>query len=367
MQVAVLGLGRFGAHLAEALDDLGHEVLAIDLDESNVHELAPKVTDARIADITDIDALRALSLGEVDVAVVATADLEASVLAMMNLKQLEVDVVYAKARSDRHARMLRLLGAQRVIRPERDGAERFAHIIRVASATDFLPLTPSYGIGVFPVPATWVGQTIERALERAGSRRLIALVRGDEVLLNPVMSERVEVGDRFVFSALDEQLGEPVGRPIESLGNRTETTNGRCWASAVCDGSGSGSGIRTHDLRVMSPTSYRCSIPQRGEIVKRCVCVCGWRMLDAALRTAARCKSCCAWRRAGQAVRPLVRLSCTRYRASTCRLSNGSSSRGLIRSLAAGALILRLVSRLDAFSASPVRTWLPSGGGRPSN
>ena len=151
MQVAVLGLGRFGSHLAEALDDLGHEVLAIDLDESNVHELAPRVTDARIADITDIDALRALSLGEVDVAVVATADLEASVLAMMNLKQLDVQMVYAKASTDRHARILRLLGAQRVIRPERDGAERFAHIIRVASASDFLPLTASYGIGVFPI------------------------------------------------------------------------------------------------------------------------------------------------------------------------------------------------------------------------
>lgn len=210
MQVAVLGLGRFGSHLAEALDDLGHEVLAIDLNESNVHELAPRVTDARIADITDIDALRALSLGEVDVAVVATADLEASVLAMMNLKQLDVQMVYAKASTDRHARILRLLGAQRVIRPERDGAERFAHIIRVASASDFLPLTASYGIGVFPIPATWVSQTVEWALERAGNRRLIALVRGDEVLLNPVMSEQVQVGDRFVFSALDEQLGEPL-------------------------------------------------------------------------------------------------------------------------------------------------------------
>ena len=128
MQVAVLGLGRFGSHLAEALDDLGHEVLAIDLDEGNVHELAPRVTDARIADITDIDALRALALAEVDVAVVATADLEASVLAMMNLKQLSVETVYAKASSDRHQRILRLLGAKRVIRPERDGAERFAHI-----------------------------------------------------------------------------------------------------------------------------------------------------------------------------------------------------------------------------------------------
>ena len=210
MQVAVLGLGRFGLHLAETLDDLGHDVLAIDMDEGNVHELAPKVTDARMADITDIDALRALSVSDVDVAVVATADLEASVLAMMNLKQLDVQMVYAKASTDRHERILRLLGAQRVIRPERDGAERFAHIIQVASANDFLPLTQSYGIGVFPVPATWVGQSVERALERAGDRRLIALVRNDEVLLNPVMSERVAVGDRFVFSALDEQLGEPL-------------------------------------------------------------------------------------------------------------------------------------------------------------
>ncbi len=210
MQVAVLGLGRFGSHLAEALDDLGHDVLAIDMDEGHVHELAPRVTDARIADITDIDALRALSLGEVDVAVVATADLEASVLAMMNLKQLEIEMVYAKASTDRHARILRLLGAQRVIRPERDGAERFAHMIQVSLASDFLPLTDSYGIGVFPIPATWVKHTVEWAVERAGSRRLIAIVRGDEVLLNPVMTEEVQVGDRFVFSALDEQLGEPL-------------------------------------------------------------------------------------------------------------------------------------------------------------
>ena len=212
MQVAVLGLGRFGLHLAEALDNLGHEVLAIDLDEGNVHDLAPKVADARIADITDIDALRALSIGEVDVAVVATADLEASVLAMMNLKQLDVNVVYAKASSDRHQRILRLLGAQRVIRPERDGAERFAHMIQVASANDFLPLTASYGIGLFPIPARWLGQTIEWALEQAGDRRLIAIVRGDEVLLNPVMTERVQKDDRFVFSARDEQLGEPLDR-----------------------------------------------------------------------------------------------------------------------------------------------------------
>lgn len=208
MQVAVLGLGRFGAHLAEALDDLGHEVLAIDLDEAQVQEVAPKVTDARIADITELDSLRALSLGEVDVAVVSTGDLESSVLAMMNLKQLEVGMVYAKASSDRHERILQLLGAQRIIRPERDGAERFAHMIRVPAANDFLPLTSAYGIGKFPIPATWVNTTVEVALTKTGNRRLIALVRDDEILINPVMSERLLAGDRFVFAGTDEELSQ---------------------------------------------------------------------------------------------------------------------------------------------------------------
>ncbi len=211
MQVAVLGLGRFGAHLAETLDELGHDVLAIDLDEGNVHELAPKVADARIADITDLAALRALSVSDVDVAVVSTGDLEASVLAVMNLTELKVKTIYAKASSDRHERMLKMLGAQRIMRPERGGAERFAHMIGVSAATAFLPLTARYGMGVFPIPATWVSQTVDWASERAEDRRrLIAIVRGDEVLLGPLATERFRVGDRLVYAGLDEDLAGPL-------------------------------------------------------------------------------------------------------------------------------------------------------------
>ena len=180
---------------------------------------------------------------------------------MMNLQQLGVQVIYAKARSDRHQRMLRLLGAQRVIRPERDGAERFAHIIRVASASDFLPLTPSYGIGVFPIPATWVSQTVEWALERAGNRRLIAVVRGDEVLLNPVMTEQVQVGDPLCLLSPGRATRRTAGRTVAAQDTKTADAQ----SVGRFDGLGSGSGIRTHDLRVMSPTSYRCSIPQRGK------------------------------------------------------------------------------------------------------
>lgn len=213
MQVAVLGLGRFGSHLAETLDDLGHEVLAIDMDEQQVNDLVGKVTDARIADITDLDTLRALSLSEVDVAVVATGDLEASVLAMMNLMTLAVNTIYAKASTDNHERILRILGAKRVIRPERDGAERYAHIIRVSNAVDLLPLTDSYGIGIFPSPLAWVMQTVEHCEEQLGRLRLLGIVRDKELLFNPVRSETIQPGDRLVLSGEDQLLGQLPGGP----------------------------------------------------------------------------------------------------------------------------------------------------------
>ena len=90
MQVAVLGLGRFGSHLAKSLQDQGHDVLAIDMDVAVVQGLADDVARAMIADITDLDALRELSIGDVDVAVVSTAELDASVLAIMNCQTLGV-------------------------------------------------------------------------------------------------------------------------------------------------------------------------------------------------------------------------------------------------------------------------------------
>ena len=212
MQVAILGLGRFGAHLAQTLYDQNHDVLAIDMDENAVNSLRDEVTDARIADITDLEALRALSVGDVAVAVVATADIEASVLATMNLQQLGVASVYAKARSERHTRILKLIGARRVMRPEHDGAERFAHMIAVADSTDFLPLTSSFGIGVFEAPPVWVSKPMNWVMEQAGERRLLAVVHSDdgEVVLSPAPTELLRASDHLVFAGRDRDLGRPL-------------------------------------------------------------------------------------------------------------------------------------------------------------
>ncbi len=206
MQIAVLGMGRFGSALARSLSGQGHEVLAIDLHDSDVQRIAPDVSKAAIADITDERALRGLNVHEMDVAVVATAVLDASVLATMNLQALEVPLIYAKASSERHATILRRVGAQRVVEPEKEGGERFAHIIRVAGATNYLSLTPQYGIGLYSPPGRLAGRPVEAVANDDTTRRLLMIVRGDEVKLNPALSEILEAEDILVFAGADEDL-----------------------------------------------------------------------------------------------------------------------------------------------------------------
>jgi trk system potassium uptake protein TrkA len=208
MQVAVLGLGRFGTQLAESLSSEGHDVLAIDISENEVQRIANTVTKAAIADITDEQALRDLGVGNMDVGVVSTAVLEASVLAAMNLQSLGVPAVFAKARSERHATMLRRIGVQRVVEPEKEGGLRFAHLLRLRQAKDYLSLTSDYGIAVYEPPPRLYGTTLDRLDEGASTRRLLMLVRDDEVQLNPVRSQTIKANDLLIFSGADEDLAK---------------------------------------------------------------------------------------------------------------------------------------------------------------
>ena len=206
MQVVVLGLGRFGSQLSESLAEEGHEVLAVDLSENEVQRVADRVTKAAIADITDEQALRDLGVGNMDVGVVATAFIEASVLAAMNLQSLGVPAVYAKARSERHATMLRRIGVQRVVEPEKEGGLRFAHLLRLRQAKDYLSLTREYGVAIYEPPPRLYGTTLDKLDEDSSTRRLLMLVRDDEVQLNPVRTQTIKANDLLIFSGADEDL-----------------------------------------------------------------------------------------------------------------------------------------------------------------
>ena len=206
MQVAVLGLGRFGTQLALSLEDEGHDVLAIDLSETEVQRVADRLTKVAIADMTDEQALRDLGIENMDVGVVATAYLEASVLAAMNLLSLRVPNVYAKAQSERHAKILRRLGVQRVVEPEKEGGQRFAHLLRLREAKDYLSLTSEYGVATYEPPPRLYGTTLDQLDEEKSTRRLLMLVRDNEVQLNPVRSQAIKENDLLIFSGADQDL-----------------------------------------------------------------------------------------------------------------------------------------------------------------
>lgn len=157
----VIGIGRFGSALAQRLYELGHEVLAIDVDELEIQNVSDKVTHAVAADATDENVLRSLGVRNFDVGIVAIgADLQSSTIVTLMLKDMGVKYVVAKAQSDLHAKLLLKIGADRVVFPERDMGERVAHNLIATNILDLIELSPEYSIIEFTVPHAWYGKNL---------------------------------------------------------------------------------------------------------------------------------------------------------------------------------------------------------------
>ena len=120
-QFAILGLGNFGFYLASRLYEKGHEVLAIDKNTNRVQDIRDNVSQAIVADTTDRKAIGNLGVDKVDAAVVCIGtSLSNSILTVLNLKEIGVKQVYAKAMSEAHGRILEKIGASEIIFPEKD-------------------------------------------------------------------------------------------------------------------------------------------------------------------------------------------------------------------------------------------------------
>lgn len=157
----VIGLGRFGERVAQQLCALGNEVLAIDTDAELVQQVSGCVTNAAVADAQDKDILMALGVKECDCAVVAIGDsLAASVMTTMNLQELGVPKIVCKAKDDAHRRVLEKLGADRVVIPEKEVADRLAHSLASTNVLEFIELSTDYGIVETPAPQKWVGKNL---------------------------------------------------------------------------------------------------------------------------------------------------------------------------------------------------------------
>lgn len=190
----VIGLGRFGAEIAAKLYECGEEVLAIDTNEGLVDKIADQVTKAVAADARDRDVLVKLGAENFDRAVVAVgSDLAASALITYNLKSLNVPFIICKAHDDTYSEILEKLGADRVIIPERDVADKLALGLTHAGIMEYIELSNEYGIVEMSPPDEWVGKTI-RGLElrsRYGAN-VIAVRRGDSISIPPDINTPID-------------------------------------------------------------------------------------------------------------------------------------------------------------------------------
>ena len=150
----VIGLGRFGGELATRLYACGEEVMAIDTDEGLIDKIADRVTRAVAADARDPDVLKKLGVENFDRAVVAVgSDLAASALITMNLKALNVPFILCKAHDDTYKDILEKLGADRVIIPEREVADKLALGLTHAGVMEYIELSREFGIvEMEPIP-----------------------------------------------------------------------------------------------------------------------------------------------------------------------------------------------------------------------
>ena len=161
-QFAVIGIGSFGWYLACYLYEKGHEVLAIDVDETLVQKIRNKVTRAVVADTTDIEAIAGLGLDEMDQVMVCIGSiLSNSILTVLNLQEMGVSPLKAKSISEPHARILHKLGVGEVFFPEKDLALSMAERLHTPDMLDYLPFIEGYGIVQLAVPASFVGKPLK--------------------------------------------------------------------------------------------------------------------------------------------------------------------------------------------------------------
>lgn len=196
-QFVVIGLGRFGFSLAKTLYELGHDVLGIDIDEEIVQNVAESITHAVKADATDENALKALGARNFDVAVVGIGnDIQSSILVTLILKEMGIKYVVAKANNELHGRVLKKIGADRIVFPERDMGIRVAHNLTLSNILDYIELSPEYSIIEISALPAWFDKSLRQLNMRTKyGLNVIAIKRNGNIIISPNGDDTILKGD----------------------------------------------------------------------------------------------------------------------------------------------------------------------------
>jgi trk system potassium uptake protein TrkA len=213
-RIGIIGAGRFGSSLAESLAEHGAEVLLIDSNREIIQEFSEYVSKAVEGDVTNIRTLEDAGFKDCDVVVVAIgSNLEGSIMATVNCKELGVPTVVSKANSDLHGKILKRVGADLVVYPNRDRAQRLAKTLLFKGTIDLLEISDGFNIAEIDVPEKLRNKSLAKAEVRKNYgvtvlcvRRLAEDPTKPRVLIIPTPDEIIQPEDKLLVFGGDKQI-----------------------------------------------------------------------------------------------------------------------------------------------------------------
>ena len=211
-QFAVIGLGRFGRTVAMTLASEGNEVLAIDCNERNIHEIENYVSGTAVADATATGVLKSLGIKNFDCVVVCIGeDMEASILTTLCCKDLGIKLVVAKANSEPHKEILERIGADVVVFPEDYTGQKVAKMLSNPSVNEVMKLTDKFKVVEIATPDDWQDKTILELDIRKKYHISVIVIKRDDYVIYPDPETELKRGDVLLVA------GEP--KRIEAISN----------------------------------------------------------------------------------------------------------------------------------------------------
>ncbi|MCM3710083.1 potassium channel family protein [Sporosarcina luteola] len=204
-EFVVIGLGRFGGSIVNELVELDADVMAIDISPDRVDEFAQIATTAVAADTTDESALRSLGIRNFEHVVVAIGEnIQASILTTLILKEIGVKRITVKAQNDYHAKVLRKIGADQVVHPERDMGKRIANNLVSNNILDYLELSDEYSIAEIRANEKLAGSTlIDLDIRAKYGVNIVAIKRDAQILVSPQAIEEIQLNDILIVIGSD--------------------------------------------------------------------------------------------------------------------------------------------------------------------
>lgn len=207
-EFVVIGLGRFGGGIVKELISQGADVMAIDLSPERVDNFAQIATQAVVADTTDEAVIKSLGLRNFEHVIVAIGeDIQSSILTTLILKELGVQQITAKANNDYHEKVLRKIGADYVVHPERDMGIRIANNILSNNVLDYLELSDEHSIMEIKASERLAGRSlVDLDIRAKYGINIVGIKRGEEIIITPEPTDPILMGDLLIVIGADVDI-----------------------------------------------------------------------------------------------------------------------------------------------------------------